>query len=149
MGSSGGRKRASSGRASSGAKTSGGATSSRSGGSSSREQTLDIDPEGNKSGLWGALAGLVVAALIAVPLSAAFAFATNPGTQQLFAGRLEDATQAGYQTFWWLVTLLLLGLPFLVGFGVAKLSARSLVIVGAIVALFIIAIMVLGQLFIF
>jgi amino acid transporter len=148
MGSSGGRKRASSGRASSGAKTSGGASSGHSG-SSSREQTLDIDPEGNKSGLWGALAGLVVAALIAVPLSAAFAFATNPGTQQLFAGRLEEATQAGYQTFWWLVTLLLLGLPFLVGFGVAKLSAKSLVIVGAIVALFIIAIMVLGQLFIF
>jgi len=149
MGSSGGRKRASSGRASSGAKTSGGAASSRSSGSASREQTLDIDPEGNKSGLWGALAGLVVAAIIAVPLSAAFAFATNPGTQQLFAGRLDEASPGGYQTFWWLVTLLLLGLPFLVGFGVAKLSARSLVIVGAIVALFIIAIMVLGQLFIF
>ena len=149
MGSSGGRKRASSGRASSGAKTSGGAASSGHSGSSSREQTLDIDPEGNKSGLWGALAGLVVAALIAVPLSAAFAFATNPGTQQLFAGRLEEATQGGYQAFWWIVTLLLLGLPFLVGFGVAKLSAKSLVVVGAIVALFIIAIMVLGQLFIF
>jgi len=63
--------------------------------------------------------------------------------------RLEEATQGGYQTFWWIVTLLLLSLPFLVGFGVAKLSAKSLVIVGAIVALFIIAIMVLGQLFIF
>jgi amino acid transporter len=147
MGSSGGRKRASNGRASSGTKTTSGSASSSA--SSSREQTLDIDPEGNKSGLWGALAGVIVAALIAVPLSAAFAFATNPGTQQLFAGRLEDATRAGYQTFWWLVTLLLLSLPFIVGFGVAKLSARALVIVGAVVALFIIAIMVLGQLFIF
>lgn len=143
MGSSGGRKRASSGRASSGAKTSGGNPAS------SREQTLDIDPEDNKSGLWGALAGLIVAAIIAVPLSAAFAFATNPGTQQLFAGRLEEATQAGYQTFWWIVTLLLAALPFLVGFGVAKLSVRALTIVGAIVALFVIAILVMGQLFVF
>ena len=143
MGSSGGRKRASSGRASSGAKASSSTQTA------SKEHTLDIDPEENKSGLWGALAGLIVAALIAVPLSAAFAFATNPHTQQLFAGRLEEATQAGYQTFWWIVTLFLLSLPFLVGYGVAKLSARSLTIVGAIVALFIIAIMVLGQLFIF
>jgi len=143
MGSSGGRKRASSGRASSGAKT------SSTGRSTSSEQTLDIDPEHNKSGLWGGLAGLIVAAIIAVPLSAAFAFATNPGTQQLFAGRLEEATRGGYQTFWWIVTLFLLSLPFLVGFGVAKLSVKSLTIVGAIVALFIIAIMVLGQLFIF
>lgn len=143
MGSSGGRKRASSGRASSGAKTSSGVQTK------SSEHTLDIDPENNKSGLWGWLAGLIVAALIAVPLSAAFAFATNPGTQQLFAGRLEEATQGGYQAFWWIVTLLLLSLPFLVGFGVAKLSVKSLAIVGAVVALFIIAIMVMGQLFIF
>jgi amino acid transporter len=148
MGSSGGRKRASRGHTSSSGKASSGGGNA-SGGSSTQEQTLDIDPEGNKSGLWGALAGVIVAAIIAVPLSAAFAFATNPHTQQLFAGRLEEATQGGYQTFWWIVTLLLLSLPFLVGFGVAKLSAKSLVIVGAIVALFIIAIMVLGQLFIF
>jgi amino acid transporter len=153
MGSSGGRKRASRGHTSSSGKASSGGGGGSSGGSSAassaHEQTLDIDPEGNKSGLWGALAGVIVAAIIAVPLSAAFAFATNPHTQQLFAGRLEEATQGGYQTFWWIVTLLLLSLPFLVGFGVAKLSAKSLVIVGAIVALFIIAIMVMGQLFIF
>lgn len=102
-----------------------------------------------KSGLWGALAGLIVAALIAVPLSAAFAFATHPRSQQLFGGRLEEASTGGYVAFWWIVTLLLAALPFLVGFGVAKLSVRSLTIVGAIVALFVIAIVVLGQLFVF
>ena len=102
-----------------------------------------------RSGLWGALAGLIVAALIAVPLSAAFAFATHPTSQQLFAGRLEEASQGGYVTFWWIVTLLLAALPFLVGFGVAKLSVRSLTVVGAIVVLFVIAILVLGQLFVF
>jgi amino acid transporter len=111
------------------------------------EEPLNIG-EG-KSGLWGALAGLIVAALIAVPLSAAFAFATHPTSQQLFAGRLEEASQGGYVAFWWFVTLLLAALPFLVGFGVAKLSVRALVIVGAIVVLFVIAIMVLGQLFVF
>jgi amino acid transporter len=111
------------------------------------EETLNLG-EG-KSGLWGALAGLIVAALIAVPLSAAFAFATHPTSQQLFAGRLEEASQGGYVAFWWFVTLLLAALPFLVGFGVAKLSVRALVIVGAIVVLFVIAIMVLGQLFVF
>ena len=111
------------------------------------EETLNLG-EG-KSGLWGALAGVIVAALIAVPLSAAFAFATHPTSQQLFAGRLEEASQGGYVAFWWFVTLLLAALPFLVGFGVAKLSLRALVIVGAIVALFLIAIMVLGQLFVF
>lgn len=144
MGSSGGRKRASRGHTTSSGKASSGGNAS-----AGREQTLDIDPEGNKSGLWGGLAGVIVAAIIAVPLSAAFAFATNPGTQQLFAGRLEEATRGGYQTFWWIVTLMLLSLPFLVGFGVAKLSTKALTIVGAVVALFVIAIMVLGQLFVF
>jgi amino acid transporter len=111
------------------------------------QETLNVT-EG-KSGLWGALAGLIVFSLIAVPLSAAFAFATNPHTQQLFAGRLSDATQGGYQVFWWIVTLFLLALPFLVGYGVARLSARAIVIVGAVVALFVIAVVVLGQLFVF
>ncbi|GAA1780341.1 hypothetical protein GCM10009748_12020 [Agromyces lapidis] len=108
-----------------------------------------MDITEGKSGLWGALAGLIVFALIAVPLSAAFAFATHPHSQQLFAGRLSDATAGGYQTFWWLVTIFLFLLPFLVGYGVAKLSVKSLVIVGAVVALFVIAIMILGQVFVF
>ncbi|WP_173922643.1 hypothetical protein [Agromyces sp. Marseille-P2726] len=112
-----------------------------------REETLDVSR--GRSGLWGALAGLIVAALIAVPLSAAFAFATHPNSQQLFAGRLEDASAGGYVAFWWIVTLLLLALPFLVGFGVAKLSVRSIAIVGAVVVIFLIAILVLGQMFVF
>lgn len=99
--------------------------------------------------MWGALAGLIVAALIAVPLSAAFAFATHPTSQQLFGGRLEEASRGGYVAFWWIVTLLLVALPFLVGFGVARLSVRSLTIVGAIIVLFVIAILVLGQMFVF
>ncbi|WP_430646990.1 hypothetical protein [Agromyces sp. GXS1127] len=111
------------------------------------EQSLHI--AGRHSGMWGWFSGIIVLALIAVPLSAAFAFATNPRTQQLFGGRLSEATQGGYQAFWWVVTLLLLALPVLVGYGVAKMSPRALIVVGAIVALFVIAIMILGQLFVF
>ena len=70
------------------------------------EETMNVT-EG-KSGLWGALAGLFTFALIAVPLSAAFSFATHPNTQQLFAGRLEEMGQGGYVTFWWIVTIFLL-----------------------------------------
>jgi hypothetical protein len=103
----------------------------------------------SKSTLWGFLVGIIVTALIAVPLSAAFSFATHPGTQQLFGGRLADATQGGYVAFWWIVTLFLIALPILAGFSVAKLSGRTLAIVGGIVALFVIAILVLGQLFVF
>ena len=104
---------------------------------------------GNKSGLWGALIGLIVFAFIAVPLSAAVSFATHPSTRQLFAGRLSDATQGGYQLFWWLVALLLLALPFLIGFGVARLSKKSIVTMGAIVAILVIAIVVVGTTFVF
>lgn len=103
----------------------------------------------NKSGLWGAFAGVIVAALIAFPLSAAFSFATHPATQKLFGGRLEEASQFGYLLFWWLMVVLIASLPFLVGFGIAKLSARGLAIAGAIVALFVIVIVVLGQMFVF
>jgi amino acid transporter len=59
------------------------------------------------------------------------------------------AVRGGYQAFWWVVTLLLLALPVLVGYGVAKLSTRALGIVGGVVALFVIAILVLGQMFVF
>ena len=81
------------------------------------EETMNVT-EG-KSGLWGALAGLFTFALIAVPLSAAFSFATHPNTQQLFAGRLEEMGQGGYVAFWWVVTIFLLALPFLVGYAIA------------------------------
>ncbi|MDR5701542.1 hypothetical protein [Agromyces aerolatus] len=112
-----------------------------------QRETLDVTRE--RSGLWGTLAGLIVAALIAIPLSAAFAFATHPHSQQLFAGRLSDATSGGYQVFWWIVTLFLLALPFLVGYAVATLSARALLIVGSVVAVFVVAVVILGQMFVF
>jgi len=98
-------------------------------------------------GLWGALIGLIVFAFVAVPISAAVAFATHPATQQLFGGRLEEASLAGYATFWWLVAGLLLAIPFLIGFGVAKLSGKTLAIITAIIAAFFIAILIFGQLF--
>ena len=105
---------------------------------------------GNGSpGLWGALIGLIIFAFVAVPISAAVRFATHPATQQLFGGRLEEATTGGYVAFWWTVAILLLALPFLVGWAVAKLSGRTLVIVGAILVLFFIAILIMGQLFVF
>ena len=112
-----------------------------------QEETLNLT-EG-KSGLWGALAGLFTFALIAVPLSAAFSFATHPNTQQLFAGRLEEMGQGGYVAFWWVVTIFLFALPFLVGYAIARLSGRSLAIVGGIIAVFVIAILVMGQMFVF
>jgi len=99
---------------------------------------------GSKSTLWGFLAGIIVAAFIAVPLSASFSFATHPNTQELFSGWLSNA--AHYQLFWWLVTTLLILLPFLVGFAIAKLSGKTLAIVGGIVAVLLIAIIVVGQL---
>ena len=108
----------------------------------------DYDLE-SKSTLWGFLAGIIVAAFIAVPLSASFAFATHPSTQQLFGDRLSEATDGGYRLFWWLVTALLIALPFLVGFAVAKLSGRTLAIVGGIIGAFLIAILVVGQLWVF
>ena len=104
---------------------------------------------GRHPDMWGWFVGLIVFALLAVPLSAAFAFATNPASQQLFAGRLSEATTVGYQAFWWVVTLMLLALPILVGYGIARMSGRALAIVGGVVAVFFIAILVLGQLFVF
>jgi hypothetical protein len=112
-----------------------------------REESLRLG--GRHPDMWGWFVGLIVFALVAVPLSAAFAFATNPGTQQLFAGRLSDATSAGYQAFWWVVTLMLLALPVLVGYGIARMSTRALMIVGSVVAVFFIAVLVLGQMFVF
>jgi hypothetical protein len=103
---------------------------------------------GNGSaGLWGALIGLIVFAFVAVPISTAVAFATHPASQQLFGGRLEEASLAGYTLFWWVVAILLFALPFLVGYGVAKLSGKTLGIIAAILGGFFILILVLGQLF--
>lgn len=101
------------------------------------------------STLWGVLVGLVVFVFVSVPISAAVSFATHPGTQQLFGGRLEDATTGGYVAFWWIVAIGLFAVPFLAGWGVARLSGRTLAVIGAIVALFFVAVLVLGQLFVF
>ncbi|WP_431279273.1 hypothetical protein [Leifsonia poae] len=115
-----------------------------------RETTLDLD-SGKRVGRshWGVLAGLIVAVLIAYPLAACVAFATHPATQRLFGGRLESASQAGFQAFWWILALGCLALPFLVGFGIAKLSSRTLAVVGSIVVIFLILVIVLGQIFVF
>lgn len=99
--------------------------------------------------LWGSLIGIITFAFIAFPLSAAVSFATHPRTQQLFGGRLEEASSGGYVAFWWVVALLLFAIPFLVGFGVAKLSGKTLAIIGAIVVAFFVVILILGQTFVF
>lgn len=113
------------------------------------DSIADSESMRSKQGLWGAFAGVIVATLIAFPLSAAFAFATNPASQKLFGGRLEESSQFGYTMFWWLMVLLIASLPFLVGFGIAKLSSKGIAIAGAIIAVFIILIIVLGQMFVF
>lgn len=113
------------------------------------DSIADSESMQSKQGLWGAFAGVIVAVFIVFPLSAAFAFATNPASQKLFGGRLEESSQFGYQMFWWLMVLLIASLPFLVGFGIAKLSSKGLAIAGAIIAVFIILIIVLGQMFVF
>ncbi len=110
------------------------------------ESTLSL---GGSRGLWGAFAGLITAVLIAYPLSACVAFATHPASQKLFGGRLEQASQGGFQAFWWVLALLCLALPFIVGFGIALLSARTVAVIGGVVVVFLILVMVLGQLFAF
>ena len=95
--------------------------------------------------MWGLLSGLIVAAVIAIPLSAALGFATHPQSRFLFEGALGSTTPIGYQIFWWVASAFLAALPFLVGYGVAKLSPKALGIVGTIIGLFIIALLVLAQ----
>lgn len=111
-----------------------------------RDETLEL---GAHRGLWGAFAGLIVAVLIAYPLSASVAFATHPATQKLFGGRLEGASSAGYAAFWWVIALGCLALPFLVGFGIARMSGRTLLVIGGVVVVFLILVLVLGQVFAF
>src|SRR6187549_1617659 len=103
--------------------------------------------DSDSKGWWGAFAGLIVFALIAYPLSNAFAYATHPATQKLFGETLNEFSRNGFVAFWWLITLLLLSLPFAVGFGIAKLGPKGLTILGAIIAFFVIVVLVLGQMF--
>lgn len=111
-----------------------------------RDESLQL---GAHRGLWGAFAGLITAVLIAYPLSASIAFATHPATQRLFGGRLEAASQGGFQAFWWVIALGCLALPFIVGFGIARMSARTLLVIAGIVVVFLILVIVLGQVFLF
>lgn len=111
-----------------------------------RETTLQLH---GSRGLWGAFAGLITAVLIAYPLSASVAFATHPASQRLFGGRLAEASQAGFAAFWWVLALLCLALPFIVGFGIAMLSSRTVGIIAGVVVVFLILVIVLGQLFVF
>jgi hypothetical protein len=104
---------------------------------------------GGSPGLWGAIIGLIIFVFIALPLSAAIGYATHPNTQQLFGGRLSDATQGGYVAFWWIVAIMLFALPFLVGFAVAKMSVKNVVLIAGIIIVFVIAVVILGQLFVF
>ena len=104
--------------------------------------------DNSKAGLWGFLVGVIVAALIAVPLSAAVAFATHPETRYLFS-RAVDVSANGYAAFWWVASIFLLGLPFLAGFAVARMSRKTLGIVAGIVVVFVIALLVLAQVLFF
>jgi hypothetical protein len=100
-------------------------------------------------GILGWLAGLITAVIIAFPLTAAVAYATHPATRKLFGEHLSGASAGGFAAFWWILAVLLASLPFLVGFGIGRLSARWLTIFGVIVAILVIALIVLGQLFAF
>jgi amino acid transporter len=111
------------------------------------QKTRSRSPVGgdtSKAGLWGFFSGVITAALIAVPLSAAFAFATHPETRFLFSNAVE-VSATGYTTFWWVATLFLLSLPFRVGFGVARMSRKTLGILAGIVVVFLIVLFVLAQ----
>ncbi len=114
-----------------------------------KQEEHGLDIEGGHRGLWGFFAGLIVAVLIAYPLSASVAFATHPQTQNLFGGRLESASQGGYQAFWWTIAIMCLALPFIVGYGIARLSNRTVGILAGVVVVFLILVIVLGQLFAF
>ena len=110
---------------------------------------MRVTEEQDRRGWWGAFAGLITAVLIAFPLSTTLAIATHPIDQRLLGGPLENASHGWFATFWWLLTLLIAALPFLVGFGIARSSARGLRIVASIVAVIVIVIVVLGQLYVF
>jgi len=106
-------------------------------------------PDPARTTWWGIFAGVITLALVAFPLSAAFAFATHPATNRLFGDPLDAGSRVGYGAFWWLMVLLIAALPVLVGFGVARLDTKGLAIAGASVAVVVIAVVVLGQVFVF
>ncbi|QDZ15688.1 hypothetical protein [Humibacter ginsenosidimutans] len=117
--------------------------------SKSKQGPKNDEPANISRGNLGWLAGLITMVVIAFPLSAAIAYATHPATRTLFGSHLSNTSAVGFSLFWWVLALLLIALPFLVGFGVSKLSSRWLSILGGILALLVIALIVLGQLFAF
>jgi len=110
----------------------------------SSNETAHVD-----RGVVGLLAGVITAVVIGFPLSAAVAYATHPATRTLFGSHLSNASAVGFAVFWWILALLLVSLPFLVGFGIAKLSTRWLSILGGVIVLLVIVLVVLGQMFAF
>lgn len=98
---------------------------------------------------WGLFAGIILAALIAYPLSAAVAFATHPLTQRLFGDVLNDVDRVGFQLFWWTTAILLASLPIAAGFAVARMSKQGLKILAAVVAVLVIAVVVLAQMLVY
>ncbi|MGN6125070.1 MAG: hypothetical protein ACTHON_00745 [Humibacter sp.] len=117
---------------------------SRQGSQHHEEEALQLN-----RGLWGWLAGLITLVVVAFPISASFAFATNPATRSLFGSHLSGMSAAGFSAFWWILTLLLLALPFLVGFGIAKLSGKWVGIIGVIIVILVVGLVVLGRMFAF
>jgi hypothetical protein len=108
---------------------------------------MSLIKDNGRAGWWGAFAGVIVFALVALPLSNAIAYATHPASQKLFGEALNEISRNGFVAFWWLVVILLGSLPFLVGFGIAKAGPKGLLIIGVIIALLVIAVLVLAQLF--
>ncbi|GGF03312.1 hypothetical protein [Mycetocola zhadangensis] len=98
----------------------------------------------SKAGLWGFLAGVITAALVAVTISATVALATHPQTRFLMSDAVEISA-TGYSLFWWTASVFLLALPFVVGYGVAHMSAKTLGVLAGIVIAFLILLIVLAQ----
>jgi hypothetical protein len=100
-------------------------------------------------GLSGFLVGLIAAVFMALPFSACVAFATHPASRRLLGGSLSGASTAGYSIFWWLAALLCAAVPFLIGYAVAGASRRTSRIIIGVVAVGVVAVVVLSQLFVF
>jgi O-antigen/teichoic acid export membrane protein len=100
-------------------------------------------------GLSGFLVGLIAAVFMALPFSACIAFATHPASRRLFGEVLSGASTVGFQVFWWLAALLCAAVPFLIGYAVSGASRRTTRIILGVVAVGVVAVVVLSQLFVF
>ena len=114
--------------------------------SRSASSSEPVKPLHSLPNLWGILTGIIVAALIAVPLSASVALATHPETRFLLEGKGAEVSALGYTAFWSVAAIFFAALPFITGFGVARLSPKTVKVLAAVVVLFLIVQLVLGQL---